>query len=68
VFAGNTADPKTVATQISKLRERFGLKEIVLGGDRGMLTQARIEAELRPQAGLEWITALRSVQIQKLVT
>jgi transposase len=68
VFAGNTADPKTVATQISKLRERFGLKEIVLVGDRGMLTQARIEAELRPQQGLEWITALRSVQIQKLVT
>jgi transposase len=67
VFAGNTADPKTVATQIGKLRERFGLQEVVLVGDRGMLTQARIEAELRPQAGLEWITALRSVQIQKLV-
>jgi transposase len=67
VFEGNTADPKTVAAQIGKLRERFGLKEIVLVGDRGMLTQARIEQELRPQQGLEWITALRSVQIQKLV-
>jgi Transposase DDE domain len=67
VFEGNTADPKTVATQIAKLRERFELKEVVLVGDRGMLTQARIEQELRPVAGLEWITALRSVQIQKLV-
>jgi hypothetical protein len=67
VFEGNTADPKTVAAQIGKLRERFGLKEVVLVGDRGMLTQARIEEELRPQQGLEWITALRSVQIQKLV-
>ncbi len=67
VFEGNTADPKTVATQIGKLRERFELKEVVLVGDRGMLTQARIEQELRPVQGLEWITALRSVQIQKLV-
>jgi transposase len=67
VFAGNTADPKTVAVQIAKLRERFALKEVVLVGDRGMLTQARIEQELRPVAGLEWITALRSGQIQKLV-
>ena len=68
VFEGNTADPKTVASQIAKLRERFELKEVVLVGDRGMLTQARIEQELRPVAGLEWITALRSGQIQKLVT
>jgi transposase len=68
VFEGNTADPKTVATQIDKLRTRFGLQQIVLVGDRGMLTQARIEQELRPVAGLEWITALRSVQIQELVS
>jgi hypothetical protein len=68
VFDGNTADPKTVASQIVKLRERFALKEVVLVGDRGMLTQARIEQELRPVAGLEWITALRSGQIQKLVS
>jgi len=67
VFEGNTADPKTVATQISKLRERFGLKDVVLVGDRGMLTQARIEQELRPVPGLEWITALRAGEIQKLV-
>jgi transposase len=67
VFEGNTADPKTVAVQLAKLRERFAL-EVVLVGDRGMLTQARIEQELRPVAGLEWITALRSGQIQKLVS
>jgi transposase len=68
VFAGNTADPTTVAAQIAKLRERFALKQVVLVGDRGMLTQARIEQELRPVAGLEWITALRSGQLHKLVT
>jgi transposase len=67
VFDGNTADPRTVAAQISKLRERFELNEVVVVGDRGMLTQARIEQELRPVAGLEWITALRSGQIHKLV-
>ncbi len=67
VFEGNTADPTTVATQISKLRERFELKDVVLVGDRGMLTQARIEQQLRPVQGLEWITALRTGQIQKLV-
>ena len=68
VFDGNTADPRTVAAQISKLRERFALKEVVVVGDRGMLTQARIEQELRPVPGLEWITALRGGQIQKLVS
>ena len=67
VFEGNTADPKTVAVQLTKLRERFALKRMVLVGDRGMLTSRRIEAELRPLEGLDWITALRAPQIQKLV-
>src|SRR5260370_33411438 len=53
VFEGNTADPKTVATQIGKLRERFGLKEIVLVGARGMLTHARIDDDLRPHPRLQ---------------
>jgi transposase len=66
VFEGNTGDPKTVATQVTKLRDRFGLERIVLVGDRGMLTQKRILQDLRPLDGLEWITALRSPQIQKL--
>ncbi len=66
VFDGNTADPKTLAAQISKLKTRFGLSSIALVGDRGMLTSARIESELRP-AQLDWISALRAPQINALV-
>jgi transposase len=66
VFDGNTADPKTLATQISKLKDRFGLTRVCLVGDRGMLTSARITDELRP-AGLDWISALRAPQIKALV-
>ncbi len=67
VFEGNTGDPKTVAPQVQKLRQRFRLKQIVLVGDRGMLTSARIREDLKPQEGLQWISALKSIQIQKLV-
>jgi len=67
VFDGNTGDPKTVLTQVKKLRERFGLKRVVLVGDRGMITSARIEEDLRQEPGLEWITALRGPAIRKLV-
>jgi transposase len=67
VFEGNTGDPTTVASQVSKLRERFHLKQIVLVGDRGMLTSARIRQDLQPQEGLQWISALKSIQIQQLV-
>ena len=66
VFDGNTGDPKTLATQIDKLKKRFGLTQVCLVGDRGMLTSARIESELRP-AQLDWITALRAPQIKALV-
>jgi Transposase DDE domain len=62
---GNTADPATVAAQITKLKQRFQLRHVVLVGDRGMLTTARIEQTLRP-AGLDWITALRGPAIQQL--
>ena len=48
VFEGNTADPKTLAAQITKLKTRFGLSRVAVVGDRGMLTSARIEKELRP--------------------
>lgn len=65
VFAGDTGDPKTLATQIDKLKKRFGLKRVVLVGDRGMITGARIDEELKP-AGLNWITALRAPAIQAL--
>jgi hypothetical protein len=66
VFEGNTADPKTLSTQIDTLKKRFGLTHVALVGDRGMLTSARIETELRP-AQLDWITALRAPQIKALV-
>jgi transposase len=67
VFEGNTGDPTTVASQVSKLRQRFHLKKVILVGDRGMLTSARIREDLKPQEGLQWISALKSIQIQQLV-
>jgi hypothetical protein len=66
VFEGNTADPMTLAAQIDKLKERFGLSRVVLVGDRGMITSARIRDDLKP-AGLDWITALRAPQIRALL-
>ncbi len=66
VYAGNTSDPKTVPDQVQKLRGRFGLKRIVLVGDRGMLTQTQIDG-LRAEPGLGWIGALRSASICKLL-
>ena len=66
VFEGNTADPNTLAAQINKLKNRFGLTRVCLVGDRGMLTNARIRDEVRP-AQLDWISALRAPQIKALV-
>jgi hypothetical protein len=66
VFQGNTGDPTTVASQVDKLKDRFGLTRVVLVGDRGMLTAARLREDVRP-AGLDWITALRAPQVKKLV-
>lgn len=67
VFSGNTADPKTVSAQITKCQQRFGLQRLVLVGDRGMLTSARIREDLRKVEGIDWITSLRAPQIRKLV-
>ncbi len=67
VFEGDTADPTTVALQVTKLRERFHLQRVVLVGDRGMLTQARIEKDLRSTEGIDWITCLRGPAIAALV-
>ena len=67
VFEGNTADPATVGAQLEKLRRRFGLERVVLVGDRGMLTEARIREEVAP-AGLDWITTLRAPAIRELVS
>ena len=66
VFPGNTADPATLASQIATVRERFSLAKVVLVGDRGMLTEARIREEVKP-AGLDWISALRGPAIRALV-
>jgi hypothetical protein len=68
VFEGNTGDPKTVAAQIRKLRQRFQLKEVVVVGDRGMLTSARIREDLESEEGVRWITALKAPQIQQLAS
>jgi len=65
VFDGATADPKTLAPQIKKLKQRFALEHVVLVGDRGMITQARIDDDLR-SAGLDWITSLRAPSIRAL--
>jgi Transposase DDE domain len=67
VFEGNTGDPTTVAPVIAKLRQRFHLRRVVLVGDRGLLTNARIREELKPVEGLDWITALRHPTIRTLV-
>jgi len=66
VYPGNTGDPTTVPDQVEKLRKHFGLRRVVLVGDRGMLTQTQID-KLRDYPGLGWISALRSHAIRKLV-
>lgn len=67
VFDGNTGDPMTLGPQIKKLRERFALQRVVIVGDRGMITQARIREELHGVDGLDWITCLRAPAIAKLL-
>jgi transposase len=66
VFDGNTGDPTTLAVQVRKLKQRFGLDHVVLVGDRGMITQARLTEDIKT-AGLDWITALRAPAIKELV-
>lgn len=66
VFEGDTGDPRTLAAQIDKVKKRFALERVALVGDRGMITQARLDAEIAP-AGLDWITALRAPAIRALV-
>lgn len=64
VFPGDTADPATVASAVDRLRGRFGLERVVLVGDRGMLTSARIDV-LRT-LGLDWVSSLRAPSIRAL--
>jgi len=65
VFAGNTADPTSFTAAVTKIRDRFGLADVVMVGDRGMITQARID-DLKDLPGAGWITALRAPAIKKL--
>lgn len=67
VFDGNTGDPATLPSQVRKIRERFAVARVVLVGDRGMITEARIREDLDPVDGLNWITALRAPAIRGLV-
>ncbi len=65
VFAGNTGDPTTVASQVEKICQRFNISHIALVGDRGMLTNARLKDDVIP-AQLDYITALRAPAIKAL--
>jgi hypothetical protein len=66
VFAGNTGDPKTFPEAVDAVRGTFGLEKMIMVGDRGMITSARI-AELRKMDGMAWITCLRGPAIKKLM-
>jgi transposase len=66
VFPGNTADPTTFTQFVARVRKRFGIETVVFVGDRGMITSARINEDLRDVEGLEWISALRSDSIRQL--
>jgi hypothetical protein len=67
VFPGNTADPVTFTRIVSRVRKRFHIDRVVFVGDRGMITSARINEDLRGVDGLDWISALRSDGIRKLI-
>jgi transposase len=65
VFKGNTGDPKTLMPQVKKAKDDFGIGQLVIVGDRGMITNTQIK-QLRNQEGMDWITALKSGSIRKL--
>ena len=67
VFAGNESDSTTLMPQVEMVRNRFGIKTLVLVGDRGMISQKRIDDDLRNLEGVDWITALKSASIRKLI-
>ncbi len=67
VFPGNTGDPGAFTEIVTVVREKFGLAKMVMAGDRGMITSARIDALTETDADYEWITALRAPAIKKLM-
>jgi Transposase DDE domain len=66
VFKGNTGDPTTLMPHVEKLQQTFAIDQLVLVGDRGMISQKQI-TELKQRAGVDWITALRTGAMRKLV-
>jgi transposase len=66
VFDGNTGDPTAFISAVDKVREDFGLEYLAMVGDRGMITQARID-ELKKHTTLDWVSALKAPQIQSLL-
>jgi len=67
VFDGNVGDPATLPAQVKKLRDQFAIERVILVGDRGMITDARIRENLAGVDGIDWITSLRAPAIQALV-
>ncbi len=65
VFAGNTSDPESFKTAITRVRTDFGIERLIMAGDRGMITGTRID-DLRKLEGMDWITALKAPAIKKL--
>lgn len=65
VFAGNTADPTAFVSAVDRVRTRFGLERVVMVGDRGMITSARIAA-VKTLGGIGWVSSLRAPAIKKL--
>ncbi|MGO9612830.1 MAG: IS1634 family transposase [Dissulfurispiraceae bacterium] len=68
VFEGNTSDALTLRSQIEKVQKEFALDRVIIVGDRGMITDARIDEDMRGRQGLHWITALRFSAIRTLMT
>ena len=67
VFEGNTGDPTAFAQIAGVVKSTFGLQKMVMAGDRGMITSARIEAPRELDEDYAWITALRAPAIKKLM-
>jgi transposase len=66
VYEGNVADSQTLLPEVKRLREAFGIEQLVMVGDRGMISQKAI-AELCETEGIDWITALKSASIRVLL-
>ncbi|MDO8737739.1 IS1634 family transposase, partial [Candidatus Deferrimicrobium sp.] len=66
VYEGNTGDPTTLLEQVTKVKDAFGIKNLVLVGDRGMITQKQINS-LKDIEGVDWISALKTGGIRELL-